>query len=182
MADWGVLVSQPQRHRLVADGLTARSVEYFMPMMEVRSRRRKELYPLFGRYVLVVVSQGWEALQYLRGVAGIMLEPEPRHMVDGEYHGEPGSTERLVPALICESELIRVMGQCVDGVWQDPSKTATPQKDFVYGQAVTPTSGPFTNHVGVFDSKTRKGGDAAFFKLFGVERRMIFKAGELTAA
>lgn len=180
MADWGVLVAQPQRHRLVAEGLTARSVDYFMPMLEIKRRRRREQHPLFGRYVVVAVDHGWRALQFIRGVAGIMLEPEPRNLVEGEFKGSVDDVKRMVPALICEHELNWVKAQCVDNVWQDPNKPAG--GGFNYGQAVTPISGPFQFHIGVYDGKTRKGGDAAFFKLFGMERRIIFKRGELTAA
>lgn len=136
---------------------------------------------MLGRYVLVVIGVGWQMLRSLRGVSGVLLEPEAREMVDGEFRGEIPESSKMVPALVDERVVERIRSECVNNIWVNPESKPVSGRSFVYGQKVFAVKGPFAGHSGTYDSKARKGRDAALFTLFGREQRILFNSGELTA-
>jgi transcription antitermination factor NusG len=157
MADWGVIVSQPQRHWIAKQSLAASGFEYFLPQYETvmvrRGRHERRKYPLFGRYILFVVDDRWRQLFSLNGITGMIL-----------------SSDRSYPAIISSEELERIRSCCVtDDVYRE--------RELVVGENVTPRCGPWKDFVGPYD-----GGEAAVFQLFGQPVRVVFDVGVLKAA
>jgi transcription antitermination factor NusG len=162
---WGVIVALHQCQRVVSDGLTARQIEHFIPMEKrwrvVRGRRSDVHYPLFGRYILTTICSAWREIKNMRGVAGMLCNE------DG------------FPAQCLTHEVERIRKLCNNNVFieEDNCKVA----GFVYGQRVTPKSGPLAFHVGKFDS-VKRSSEAAIFNLFGREQKVVFRKGDLIAA
>lgn len=169
--DWGVLVAENQRHRILKESLDAESVEYFLPMVEttsvVRGRHVRSYHPLFGRYVFVALNDLWQRMLSLRGVAGILLTPD----TEGEYPA---------PALACPKQIEYIKTQCVNNIYRSTDDKV--RGGFVYGQHVRPKEGPLEWHVGAYDGRAGKNKYAALFNIFGREQRVIFKRGDLIAA
>lgn len=169
MADvWGVAVSQPQRHRLATEQLRASSVEYFLPMREnvtvSRGRHHRLLVPYFGRYIFIAVCEAWEKILDLRGVAGILLNPET-----------------LRPWQVDRSELEAVRAMCNErGIVKETVAVQT--CGLRYGDSVYVDHGPLANIRGSYDGKIGRHREAALFVMFGREQRVIFEVGELRAA
>lgn len=169
--DWGVLVAQLQRTTLVGEQLTEQSVEHFIPKEEVTTirggRPRSHLRPMLGRYVLYVVSAGWKNILSLRGVAGILMATD--------YEKE------IIQPLIIDPKQLKILHSlCIDGIY---SKTVVDtKKGLVYGQTVTPHQGPFAYHIGKYDGLASHSREAAIFKCFGREQKIMFKTGILQAA
>lgn len=168
MQDWGVIIVQPQRHKLVADELTQNNFEFFLPKERSRAvvsgRRVETTRPLLGRYVLVVINSAWRALIALRGVASMIMDrscPVPQ------------------PLLVCPKEVDYIRAQC-DGSIVRASENVV--SGFTYGDKVMPKSGPFMHSVGSYESAFGKHREVATFVLFGKERKLTFKSGELIAA
>ena len=82
--------------------------------------------------------------------------------------------------IVAQHELERIRSLCVNGVYL-PKEIET-RRGFVYGQRVSPQSGPLAFHVGRYDGVASKRREAAMFSLFGREQRIMFKAGVLLAA
>lgn len=168
---WGVLVTQNQRHRVVKEALKNEGFEYFLPLIETasvqRGRHVRTYHPLLGRYVLVALTDLWQRMLKLRGVAGMMFTYE----LESEYP---------TPALVSQTEIEYLRAQCVNNVYR-----ATDEKvrgGFVYGQRVRPKEGPLEWHVGLYDGYAGKKKYAALFNIFGREQRVVFSKGDLIAA
>ncbi len=166
MSDWGVALAQPQRHRLATDSLRELGVEYFLPKIErmavVNGRHYRHKSPLLGRYIPFIITDYWRAILSLRGISGMLL-----------------NAEKDQPALVKEDQIEAIKAICVNGVYREPIVEAAP---LVYGQRVTPKTGPLHSHVGRYDGRKGKKREAALFMLFGREQRITFKKGELVAA
>jgi transcription antitermination factor NusG len=163
---WGVLLSEHQRQRLAKQSLTSAGVDHFMPMVEevhvVSGRHVHRLNPLLGRYVLFAVDEFWKSVARLRGVAGLLL------------------TAEYFPALVNVEQLEALRSMCVNGVYN--KRVVETKRGLVYGQRVTPSTGPLYAHVGRYDGMASKHREAAVFTLFGRDQRLMFKAGDLLAA
>ncbi len=161
---WGVIVSQPQRHRVAASSLAAEDFQFSIPQIEKLSvehgRHVRKRYPLFGRYILVVINDFWQRLVHLRGVSGMLLT------ASGE------------PALVSNRKIEEINAMCVNGVYREPEIIT----QFVYGQKVRPKQGPLVSQVGLYDCRLGKKKEAALFWLFGRQQRVVFRRGELIAA
>jgi hypothetical protein len=83
------------------------------------------------------------------------------------------------PALVDNRQLDAVRMMCNADVLRTPNQI-TP-RGFIYGQKVSPRSGPLVDYVGTYDGP-KKGRDIALFFLFGREQRVMFRKGELLAA
>lgn len=166
---WGILLAANQRTKLVAENLTARKVEHFIPQVEVTrvvaGRHHRTLRPLLGNYIPFIVDEFWKTVRHIRGVAGMLMAL-----------GEDEESES--PALVRQYEIDSLRSLCDNDVLRP--KLTKSQAEFVYGQRVSPKEGPFAYHVGRYDRKTRRG-DAAMFVLFGREQRIVFKKGDLLA-
>lgn len=163
--DWGVVVAEPQRHRLATESLIAAGIDYFMPMLErlniSKGRHERERYPLFGRYIITAITDQWPSLFGMRGISDMLL------------------TANRVPALVDEDRVEHIRALCVNNIFREPRA----QKGaLMYGQKVTPKAGPLAYHTGSYDCRIGKNREAAIFTLFGAETRVIFKRGELQAA
>lgn len=165
MNSWGVLVAQHQRVKLAQQSLVAQNVDHFIPLEEnlcvVRGRHIRENKPMLGNYILIAVTEIWQSLMRMRGVAGILMSD------DG------------FPAQVLPSEINYLRSICVNGVYRP--RMIKSQRGFTYGQRVTPQHGPFAHHVGRYENPT-KDGDTALFMLFGYEQKVSFKPGNLVAA
>jgi len=163
---WGVLVVQPSRHSAVAEALTSRGVDHFIPAIEdltiVRGRHQRAMRPLLGEYVLIAICSIWKSLIRIRGVSGILLN------------------ESGMPAQVLSHELQRLREMCPHDVFHVPVVEVEADVELQYGQNVRANYGPFANHVGKYWGKTKRG-DAALFFLFGREQRVEFKSGDLLA-
>jgi transcription antitermination factor NusG len=161
---WGCLVAHYQQVKLVGDALSLRGIDHFIPKIEslsvVRGRHLRELRPLLGEYIPVSIYCGWRELLRLRGVHGILLN------------------ESGFPAQILHRELEWLRGQCDNGIYRRSIPT---ERGFQYGQKVTPADGPLANRVGHYERCNRRGEDIALFLLFGSEKKVTFKSGELLA-
>lgn len=161
---WGCIVAHYQQVKLVGGALSSRGIEHFIPLIEslsiVRGRHLRDHRPLLGEYIPVAISNGWRDLLQLRGVHGILLN------------------ESGFPAQLLARELEWLRGQCDNGVYR---RTIPTETGFIYGQRVTPATGPLANRVGHYDRQTRRGEDIALFLLFGSEKKVTFKSGELLA-
>ena len=137
-----------------------------MPMIEnisvVSGRHVRKLSPLLGRYVLFAIDECWKSIARLRGVAGLML------------------TTDYQPAVVDHEQLMKLRSVCVNGIYNQ--QVVETGRGFVYGQRVTPQSGPLAFHVGRYDGRASKNREAAVFNLFGREQKLFFKAGDLLAA
>jgi transcription antitermination factor NusG len=164
MPDWGVVVAEPQRQKLATKSLREQDVEYFMPIGERLTiqggRHHRTNYPLFGRYIMVVISSTWAALLSLRGISGMLL------------------TANNIPAVVDEDRLEHIRAMCINGIYREPR----PSFSLHYGQRVTVRRGPLVAFSGIYDGPVSKRREAAIFCLFGREQRVVFKKGELLAA
>jgi transcription antitermination factor NusG len=163
-SSWGVLVALHQCQRIVGESLAAKRIEHFIPMIErqriVRGKCISVLHPLFGRYVLVTINSIWREMKSMRGVAGMLVN------------------EKGFPAQVLPKEVERIRQLCPENVYKENVIQFT---GFVYGQRVTPKTGPLAFHVGKFDS-SRSSGESAIFTLFGQEQKVIFRKGDLISA
>lgn len=158
-------MAQHQSYTAVGKSLLSFGVDYFIPMIEtltvVHGRRVREQRPLLGDYIPIAITGVWKSLLSVRGVRGILLN------TDG------------LPAQVLPGEMNRLREMCnEDGVYQTTEEEAA---GFSYGQRVTPKDGPFVYHVGRYDRRTKRGNDVALFCLFGGEKQVTFKCGELLA-
>jgi transcription antitermination factor NusG len=161
---WGVLVTEPQRHRIATETLADHGFEFFMPWRELvrisRGRHHRTLIPYFGRYVFVTLCEAWERLPSLRGVSSMLLH-----------------SETLLPWRVdsCELDAIRVL--CDErGVVREEQRI---DDGLHYGDLVYVELGPFANLRGVYDCRIGKHREAATFVMFGREQRVMFRCGEL---
>lgn len=163
---WGVAVVQMQRHRVAKESLTSAEIKYFAPVIEqttvANGRHARKHYPLFGRYLLFMLTDAWRAIPSLRGIAGMLLTAENN------------------PALVHQRVVDEIDAMCVNGVYSP--RMIQSQRGFTYGQRVTPTEGPLMWHVGKFEGRVSRQQEAAIFKLFGCDRRIVFNSGDLIAA
>jgi transcription antitermination factor NusG len=165
MVAWGVLMTEPQRHQLASEQLTAHSFEFFLPMREhtqvAHGRHHKMLIPYFGRYVFVVICEAWEKILELRGVSSLLLE-----------------RKTLFPWLVDSDQLAYVRSQCDENGIVRPAPVP-PVKKLRYGDVVYTENGPLANKPGVYDCVVGKNREAALFNMFGRENRVLFLLGEL---
>lgn len=167
MRNWGVLVAEHQKQKLLQENLSAVGTEHFVPMVPGkginRGGRHVQTYtPLLGRYVLFrIVGDLWKELVRLRGAAGILLTAE----------SNPARVDSRVVEYLSE--------HCVNGIYQP--KTSGTCNGFTYGQRVRPLVGPLAGHTGIFDGTIKRNREAALFFLFGRQQRIVFKHGELEA-
>lgn len=163
-SSWGVLVAHHQQTKLVGEALTTRGIEHFIPKIEtlmiVRGRHTRELRPLLGDYILVSITSLWKTMVRIRGASGMIMNCG-------------------WPAQVLSSELKRIHEMCDDaGLYHS---SIMENGGFEYGQSVTPREGPFANHVGKYDSRSKRGDDTALFCLFGHDQKVTFKSGDLLA-
>jgi transcription antitermination factor NusG len=166
--EWGVIVAQPQRHRVVAENLTSLGNDHFIPMVEtlsvVRGRHHRRKFPLFGRYVLVEITAHWRKLRRLQGVSGMLLDPCGQ------------------PSLIEPERLDYLRTFCDGNLFKPPGAEVVKPAALVYGQHVSPKTGPFQDFIGTYDGLAPRKMEAAIFFMFGREQRVEFKRGDLIAA
>lgn len=86
--------------------------------------------------------------------------------------------DKLLPAKVENDKLESFRAFCAE----TPEDIVGVRKGFVYGQRVTPQRGPLAYHVGSYDGITSHHREAAMFKLFGREQRIVFRSGDLIAA
>jgi transcription antitermination factor NusG len=164
---WGVLVTQPQRHRTATNALASDGFAYFMPWREQlsvsRGKKRRQRLPYFGRYIFVQIGECWERLLHLRGVSGMLLNPD-----------------NLMPFKVDLEQLNEVRAMCDrNGVISEPE---IPIRRLSFGDKVFVESGPFANLTGRYDCRVGKHREAAMFEMFGSEQRVLFRRGELKSA
>lgn len=162
---WGVIIAQHQRNKLVSEALVNLGIEHFIPLIEslsiVRGRHVREQRPLLGEYIPIAINKDWKSLLRVRGVTGILLN------------------ELGFPAQVLPREMDRLHAMCDGGLYRSTNVEAG---GFEYGQRVSPRDGPLSSQTGRYDGKVnRRGDNAALFLLFGVEKRIVFKAGDLLA-
>lgn len=165
-AEWGVLLASNQRTKMVSENLTAENISHFIPMIEdtriVSGRRCSVSRPLLGNYIPFIVDELWKSIRSIRGVVNILMSKD----LDGGCG---------YPASVKQHEIDMLKAQCdVNDIMVEP------KDQFMYGQRVSPRSGPFAYHVGRYEHKTRRG-DTAMFLLFGRDQKVEFQAGELVA-
>jgi len=161
--NWGVVVVEAQRHRLATASLAANGFEYFLPIEETskveHGRYIKKRKPLLGPYLFVLLAEQWRWILGLRGVAGMILTPdlEPA-VVDTNQLSQFGFDERKRTHRSVVTTGIQV------------------------GQSVRPRSGPFVYMTGTYDGLVNNNREAALFRIFGVDTRVVFAKGELVIA
>lgn len=166
MLAWGVLVTESQRHRLAISELSANGFEHFQPYREsVKIRRGNHIrtrIPYFGRYMFVALCEAWRQITKLRGVAGILLD-----------------NQTLTPLRVCSAQLQNVRDKCDrNGVIFDQELSVTGLK---YGDRVYVEKGSFGFIEGTYDGIIGKNKEQASFIMFGSEKKVTFKTGELKA-
>ena len=163
-ADWGVLVTERQRHRLALDQLACHGIEYFQPWRELvrvtRGFYHRQRVPFFGPYLFVAICSAWRTLPGLRGVAGLLLD-----------------SDRLEPLTVDPKQLQAVRNRCDrNGVVRD---LEPPRAGLRYGDGVFVENGPLAFLHGTYDGQVGRHKEAALFVMFGRERRVMFPVGEL---
>lgn len=162
---WGVAVAEPQRYRLAATQLAGHGYTYFMPMWErvsVRAGRHQHFFtPVFGRYLFVMISGVWQKISSLRGITGLLLNPETLH-----------------PWHVDSDQLDAVRALCDHNVMHKQEDVEM-ARQLMYGDPVSPKSGPLAGLRGVYEGKLNKHRESARFIMFGREQKIVFKVGEL---
>lgn len=164
---WGVLVAHRHQNEPVVEELTRWGVDHFMPLIEVltisRGRHLRHRRPLLGEYIPVAINSAWDSLHKIKGAAGVMLDAVSD-----------------MPAMILPHELQRLRDSCDGDVYRSADGPIDDKGSFTYDAKVTPREGPFAFQVGHYDGRT-KHNDVARFVLFGQERKIRFKPGDLLA-
>ena len=159
-----MVVVESQRHRLATASLSANGFEYFLPLEETskieHGRYVKKRKPLLGPYLFVLLAEQWRWILSLRGIAGMILTPE------------------LEPAVVDINQLASFGFKDRKNIKQRAVVTNKLQ----VGQTVRPTSGPFLYMTGTYDGLVNNTHEAALFRIFGNETRVVFAKGELVVA
>jgi transcription antitermination factor NusG len=164
VTDWGVIISQPQRHKVAVQSLVADGFEYFLPLREIchvsHGRHVCKRFPLFGRYVFVSIIDCWQRLLSMHGVSGMLL------------------TLDLEPALVNLNQLELIRKECNEYSVRREAPNRSPT-GLVRGQEVKPTSGAFMGMPGIYDGLVNKNYEAAIFDMFGGKQRIVVRRGVL---
>lgn len=155
---WAVVVTELYKQERVIEQFMARGFEYFFPqvrrVVRHRGRRVHRLDPLLFNYVPVLLSDGWEIIFDMRGVADVMG-----------------------PARTSEIDRIKSMCDSSDILVEPKYKS-----HLKAGQKVKPVDGTFSGLVGTYVGLTNDGRESALFSLLGAKRSMKFAIGDLVAA
>lgn len=154
---WAVVISKPTQERRAVEQLDQRGFECFFPQIKIR----RDLHPLFPRYLFVVIEQAWQRLFSAPAVA------------DAVRVG-------LAPALISDEIVLSVKVRCNDkGIYIKPD----PDPEALYpGRRMRVEHGPFAGQVVRIDRLDGNGRVAVLMSMLNGQVRVVMKEQDLIAA
>ena len=163
-----VLCIFPKQEPKVADRISAIGYEPFFPRLKRlvvrRGHRCTDVQPMFPNYLIVK-----ERPEDDRQLAVLCSTPGVSELL---------MTVNNTPARASDAEIAKIRARCT----HDDILIVKKHTGFLIGENVRPTSGPFQNFVGRFDSEHAGFRVSALLNLFGREVKVSFKQGDLVAA
>lgn len=133
-ADWHLLLCKPNQNHIACHNLSRTGFDVFMPLHRVERRRRGrvrwESAPVFKGYIFVSAGQGagqWHKLRSMPGAAQLI------------------GCGRRAPALVPAGVVAGLMERC------DANGLLQVDKDFITGERIRITSGPFADFVATIE-------------------------------
>lgn len=133
-ADWHLLLCKPNQNHIACHNLSRTGFDVFMPLHSVERRRRGrvrwESAPVFKGYIFVSAGQGagqWHKLRSMPGVVQLI------------------GFGRRAPALVPAGVVAGLMERC------DANGLLQTDKDFMTGERIRITSGPFADFVATIE-------------------------------
>jgi transcription antitermination factor NusG len=156
---WAAAQLQPQRERLALHCLAGAGYTVYLPRLRQHrvSHGRKIVTtpPLFPGYAFVLIELQWHAARWAPGVAKIVLDGAAPARVPDQVIAEIRSRER--------NGLVELAPR------------------FKRGDPVKILSGPFREQLALYDGMPARERVAVLLALFGSERRLTLRAGDVEA-
>ena len=151
---FAVVIAKPRQEEKAACNFELQGIEYFLP----RLKRRKEIIPLFPRYLFASIDQGFHKLYTTKGVQGLVTF--------GQY-----------PALVCSKVIGMVKALCDEkGVYKVDTRK------FRQGQKVKPKDGLFSGQFGTVARLSDSGRIEVLMNILGRSTRVVMDEDDIIAA